>query len=140
MLKLIKNLNDKLQLPIKIIGTIVFFIPMIFGAVKFCKPYVISISRIPHIDSTVTELRNSLYVLTGVVASELNGNDSTEYTVIWKGKEITARLKPTESGNVYVFLPDNAVGERTFIANYNYDTKKYYFADFKGNMITLKEK
>ena len=134
----IKGLNVKLQIVIGFMIAIGFFYPIVKNLFQEGKPYIEFVERGPELVKSVDELRESLFVLTGVIASDLPSIDSCEYSIEWHGNEMTGRIKSTRSGNIYVFIPTETVGERTFILNYNKDTKRWFFIDFDGHYVELK--
>lgn len=131
------ELNDKLQVAVKFIAAILFLTPLLITCVKNSMPYVKFVITGPILVENVDELKKSVFVLTGVVASDLKDIDDNEYYITIDGDKLLGRIKTTESGNNYIFIPSNDVGERTFIVNYNKDKERWYYVDFDGNYTEI---
>ncbi len=141
MLKMMKfsELNTKLQNLVKVIGALMFLSPLLITCVKKSVPYIKFVIAGPELVENVDELKKSLFVLTGVVAANSTDLNNNEYYLYFNKERVIGRIKVTKSGNKYIFVPSEGVGERAFSVNYNDDMKHWYFIDFTGAYKQLYE-
>lgn len=132
-----KNLNEKLQLAIKIVGAFIFLSPLIITGIKNAVPYLQFVVKGPELVSNVQELKRGLLTVTGALADNAEFVDSILYSIEWRDHKYTGRLKRMKTGDIYVFLKDGEVGEQVFLAIYHRGTSKYHFIDFDGNYIKI---
>ena len=135
-----KNLNEKLQLLIKIVGALIFLSPLIITGVKKTVPYLQFVAKGPELVNNVRELKSGLLVATAAAFANMEDVDSTIYIIHWKDHTYRGRLSKTKSGNVYVAVRDGEIGEQLFAAAYDYKWFSWYFIDFEGNRVDLIEK
>ena len=137
MIKWFNQLESWAKRIIAIVAIIAGLSPVLASVYKVSKKYLAFIKDGPELILDIEELKNSMYVLTGVVAAELNNVDEFIYYAYWMDQKITGRIKVTSSGNKYVFISDDVIGERCFSVYLNQDTDTYHFYDFSGNYIPL---
>jgi hypothetical protein len=132
-----KDLNDKLQLAIKIVGALIFLSPLVITTIKKSVPYIQFVIKGPELVENVQELKRGLLVATAGVSANMETIDSTIYKIYWRGHEYKGILSKSKSGIIYVSVRDGEIGEQMFAASYDNKWFQWYFIDFDGNRVNL---
>lgn len=151
-----KELSDNLQLLIKTS----IAVSLIFGAVitgikrgdkhiTFIKegPALIdSLDRenkylIDSLQMQVYELRTAVFVLAGALSDNMPYVDSCTYYIKGEnGEEVIGYIKRALSYDLYIFVPDDIVGERPYLIGRHLGKSRYHFFDFSGKYVPVYKK
>ena len=140
MIKWFNSLERWVKRIIAIVAILTALSPILTSTIKVSKKYVRFVLDGPELLNDIQELKSSLFVLTGVVPASLEDVDDNEYYLYLGGVRIEGRIKRTISGDLYVFIPDEEMGEKAFSVVYHNDRSEYYFIDFSGKYIPLIKK
>ncbi len=144
-LKKFKDWGDKLKYAVSVGTAIVFIFGVLTTVIKTNKSRVAFVKygseRVDSLEVQVKELRNAVFVLAGALADNMPYVDScTYYIEDNNGEEIIGRIKVALSEDLYIFIPDNVVGERPYLIGYHRGRSRYHFFNFSGTLVPVYKK